>query len=63
MFTIFGKALMADETISTWSTGGLIAVVFAALIGVNFFVELALNVVVCPAISKALYAVKRSKRG
>lgn len=62
MFTIFGKALMADETISTWSTGGLIAVVFAALIGVNFFVELALNVVVCPAISKALYAVKRSKR-
>lgn len=63
MLTIFGKALMADEEIGTWTTGGLIALVFVVLIGVNFFVELALNIVVCPAISKALFAVKRARRG
>ena len=54
---------MADEEIGTWTTGGLIALVFVVLIGVNFFVELALNIVVCPAISKALFAVKRARRG
>ena len=63
MLTIFGKALMADEEIGTWTTGGLIALVFVVLIGVNFFVELALNIVVCPAISKALFAVKSARRG
>lgn len=63
MLTIFGKALMADEEIGTWTTGGLIALVFVVLIGVNFFVELALNIVVCPAISKALFAIKRARRG
>ena len=63
MLTIFGKALMADEEIGTWTTGGLIALVFVVLIGVNFFVELALNIVVCPAISKALFALKRAQRG
>lgn len=62
MLTVFGKALMADAEISTWSTGGLIALVFVVLIGVNFFVELALNVVVCPAISKALFAVTSKKK-
>ena len=44
-------------------SGGLIALVFVVLIGVNFFVEFALNIVVCPAISKALFAVKRARRG
>lgn len=62
MLTVFGKALMADAVISTWSTGGLIALVFIVLIGINFFVELALNVVVCPAISKALFAVTGKKK-
>ncbi len=62
MLTVFGKALMADAEISTWSTGGLIALVFIVLIGINFFVELALNVVVCPAISKALFAVTSKKK-
>lgn len=54
MFTIFGNALMADPVISTWTSGGLVALVFVVLIGVNFFVELALNVVVCPILWKAL---------
>lgn len=58
MFTIFGNALMADPVISTWTTGGLSALVFVVLIGVNFFVELALNVIVCPVLAKALRATK-----
>ncbi len=63
MLTIFGNALMADPVISTWSTGGLVALVFLALIGVNFFVELAINIVLCPVISKALFFIKRGERG
>ncbi len=61
MLTIFGKALMADPEISAWSTGGVVALVFVVLIGVNFFVELGLNVVLCPVISKALFLMKRGK--
>lgn len=63
MLTIFGKALMADPEISAWSTGGLVALVFVVLIGINFFVELGLNVVLCPVISKALFLMKRGKSG
>lgn len=62
MLTVFGKALMADAVISTWSADGLIALVFVVLIGVNFFVELGLNVVICPAVSKALFAVTGKKK-
>lgn len=59
MLTIFGGAMMSDPTISSWAQGsGLIALVFVVLIGINFFVELALNVVVCPLICKALFASK-----
>lgn len=56
MLTVFGKSLMADPVISTWSTGGLVALVFVVLIGVNFFVEEALNIIVCPVLGKALRA-------
>ena len=62
MLTIFGNALMADSVISTWTTGGLIALVFVVLIGVNFFVELALNIVVCPVLTKALRATPFFKK-
>lgn len=62
MLTIFGNALMTDPVISTWTTGGLIALVFIVLIGVNFFVELALNVVVCPVLTKALRATPFFKK-
>lgn len=62
MLTIFGKALMADAEISAWANGGgVVALVFLVLIGVNFFVELALSVVVCPVIGKALIASKLVK--
>lgn len=60
MFVFFGKAMMSDDQISTWANGGVIAVIFLALIGVNFFVELALNIVVCPVVSKALFTFRKT---
>jgi len=62
MLSIFGKPLMDNPDFSALSGGSLVALVFVVLIGVNFFVELALNVVVCPVISKALFMMKRSER-
>ncbi len=61
MLAIFGKPLMENPDFSALSGGSLVALVFVFLIGVNFFVELALNVVVCPVISKALFIMKRSE--
>ena len=58
MLTIFGDALMAHPEISTWTTGGLLALVFIVLIGVNYFVELASTVVIGPVLSKALWKSK-----
>ena len=56
MLTIFGRQLMADPVISTWTSGGVVALVFLVLIGVNFFVEEALTLVVSPILSRALRA-------
>lgn len=61
MLTIFGNALMADPVISTWTTGGLVALVFVVLIGINFFVELISTVIISPALSKALFSSKLIK--
>lgn len=61
MLTVFGNALMADPVISTWTTGGLIALVFVVLIGINFFVELISTVIISPALSKALFSSKLIK--
>ncbi len=58
MLTIFGNALMADPVISTWTTGGLIALVFIILIGFNFFVELGMNLVLCPILIRTLKKTK-----
>lgn len=62
MFIFFGEAIMNDPEISSWNPGGLIGIVFVALIGVNFFVELALNMVLCPALSEALRSTKFFKK-
>lgn len=62
MILIFGKALMANPEISAWANGGgLVVLVFVVLIGVNFFVELLLNAVICPLIIKALRSAKLFK--
>ncbi len=58
MLTIFGDALMAHSEISTWTTGGLLALVFLVLIGVNYFVELASTVIITPVLSRALWKTK-----
>ncbi len=58
MLTVFGNALMADPVISTWSTGGLLALVFIVLIGVNFFVEVGMNLVLCPILIRTLKKTK-----
>lgn len=62
MFVIFGDAMMADPVISTWTTGGLAALIFLGLIGVNFFVELISTVVITPPLSEALFASKLFKK-
>lgn len=62
MFAFFGQAMMADPEISSWNTAGLIAIVFVSLIGINFFVELALDMLICPALCKALRATRLFKR-
>ena len=56
MLTVFGRQLMADPVISTWTNGGLFALVFVVLIGANFFVEEALSLVVSPVLARALRA-------
>jgi len=62
MFTIFGEAMMADPVISTWTTGGLVALVFLGLIGVNFFVELISTIVITPPLSEAVFSSKMFKK-
>lgn len=58
MLTIFGNALMADPQISTWTTGGLLALVFVVLIGVNFFIEVGMNLILCPVLIRTLKKTK-----
>ncbi len=62
MLTIFGDALMADPVISTWTTEGLVALVFVVLIGVNFFVELVSTVIITPPLNEAIVSSKLVKR-
>ncbi len=57
MLTVFAADLVADPVISAWGDN-LFAIVFLALIGVNFFVELALSLVVCPVITRTLLKTK-----
>lgn len=58
MLLVFDDALVLDPVISTWAVGGAAAIVFVALIGINFFVELAVTAIVSPALCKTLSAAK-----
>ncbi len=60
MLAIFGNALTQDATFGAAASENLVSFVFVGLVGVNFFVELILNLVACPAISKALFSLKKS---
>lgn len=61
MLMFFGPALTGDPTFGSLISNGLVAFVFIGLAGVNFLVELALNIVICPVLCKALLASKLMK--
>ncbi|MBQ3708480.1 MAG: energy-coupled thiamine transporter ThiT [Clostridia bacterium] len=44
------------------SNGHLLSFVFIGLVGVNFLVEFILNLILCPAIAKALFSTKYFKK-
>jgi len=54
MLLFFGGALTADATFGAAAAEGLVSFVLVGLVGVNFFVELALNILICPLICTAL---------
>ena len=62
MFFIFGNALAADATFGAMITGNVMSFILVILVGANFFIELALNAIVCPVLSKALYSTKMFKK-
>lgn len=54
MLLFFGSALTTDATFGAAAAEGLVSFVLVGLVGVNFFVELALNILICPLICTAL---------
>ncbi|MBQ8368513.1 MAG: ECF transporter S component [Clostridia bacterium] len=54
MLLFFGNAFTADATFGPMVGGNLVSFVLVGLVGVNFFFELALNVIICPLICGAL---------
>ena len=64
MVVFFGDAFLADAAFGSLaaSSSNILAFVITVLVGVNFFVELALNVIVCPVVAKALFNSKVFKK-
>lgn len=57
---LVGCLLFFMDTISQWAGGGnVISYMFLVLVGANFLVELAVNIVLSPVIVRILKAVKR----
>lgn len=57
---LVGCILFFMDTISQWAGGGnVISYMFLVLVGANFLVELAVNIVLSPVIVRILKAVKR----
>jgi uncharacterized membrane protein len=57
-----GMALFFYDTLVAWAGGsGVIYYMFTGLIGVNFVIELLLNVILCPIISEAVFKYKKKK--
>lgn len=54
MLVFFGGALTTDATFGSMASGNLVPFVLVGLVGVNFFFELALNVIICPLICHSL---------
>ena len=62
MFFIFGNALTADAVFGQMITGSVMTFILVILVGFNFFIELLLNVILCPILTKALYSTKLFKK-
>lgn len=58
MYIFFGNAMLADSTYASLIGGNLIYFIIVGLAGINFVIELILNVVLCPLLGKALYSTK-----
>ena len=58
MYIFFGNAMLADSTYASLVGGNLIYFIIVGLAGINFVIELILNVVLCPLLGKALYSTK-----
>ncbi len=58
MYLFFGNAMLADSTYSSLIGGNLIYFIIVGLAGINFVIELILNVILCPILGKALYSSK-----
>ena len=56
MLLIYGKDLTLDPNFGAAASTGLVAFVFIGLVGVNFIFEVLLNTIVCPVLSRALFA-------
>ncbi len=61
MLTIFGNGLLASPDFGVLSEN-LFVIVFVFLIGINFFVEFALSLVVCPVLCRTLLNTRFFKK-
>lgn len=57
-----GMALFFYDTLVAWAGGsGIIYYMFTGLIGINFVIELLLNIILCPIISEAILRYSKKK--
>ncbi len=57
-----GMALFFYDTLVEWAGGsGVIYYMFTGLIGINFVIELLLNIILCPIISEAILRYSKKK--
>jgi len=63
---LLGCVLFFFETIQSWGSAGgfgsAVEYMFLGLVGVNFLVEMAVNVVLCPVVIRLLQAVQKIKK-
>lgn len=62
MYVFFGNAMLNDVAYASAIGGNLIYFIIIGLAGINFVIELILNVVLCPLLGKALYSTKFFKK-
>lgn len=62
MYVFFGNAMLNDAAYASAIGGNLIYFIIIGLAGINFVIELILNVVLCPLLGKALYSTKFFKK-